>query len=137
MIHTYLSEHQALYSRVLAADVRDTAFQDDPFAKVLGSLTEGQEALYVFEDDPQKTIGDCAWNAGWVKSCFGKQVRRPDFLHCIISTLEAITLKPRIHPTPKSHRLHAGAGPDLVQEDLLLGYQHGYNAGHVRLHGHH
>lgn len=74
MIHDFLLRHQGHYGRVLTADVRDTMFQRDPFAAIMGQAGEGEEVLWVFEDDPTKTIGECAWNGGWVKSCFGEDV---------------------------------------------------------------
>jgi hypothetical protein len=77
MIDEYIqAEHGARYARVLAADVRDTAFQADPFEKVLPFPAKKgeEEALVVFGDDPTKAIGECAWNGGWVKSCYGQEV---------------------------------------------------------------
>lgn len=84
MIHAFLQRHGAAYRAVLTADVRDTMFQADPFAAILkddattkddaSKEAAGREVLFVFEDDPTKSIGDCAWNGGWVRDCFGGDV---------------------------------------------------------------
>lgn len=69
MIDDFLTEHSTQYDQVLTVDVRDTSFQSDPFSTI---ITE--DGLYISEDDPTKTIGVCAWNKGWVRSCFGELV---------------------------------------------------------------
>jgi hypothetical protein len=69
MINKFLEHHGSKYRRVLAVDVRDTAFQRDPFPLIVRD-----KGVYVFEDDPSKTISECAWNSGWIKSCFGETV---------------------------------------------------------------
>mmetsp|Transcript_18030 Transcript_18030/g.23515 ORF Transcript_18030/g.23515 Transcript_18030/m.23515 type:complete len:469 (-) Transcript_18030:345-1751(-) len=58
------------YRGVLFADVRDTAFQADPFALAF----ENNENIFLaFHGVEARTIGQCGWNGGWVKSCFGPQ----------------------------------------------------------------
>lgn len=73
----------------LAADVRDTAFQANPFPFIFSTQKENaiseerqqteqqqveieeEEAFWVFEDNPVKSINDFFWNSGWIKDCFG------------------------------------------------------------------
>ena len=69
MIHRYISSHSSEINKVLLADVRDMAFQADPFTIVK------EEGLYVFNGVESMTIGKDGWNGGWVKDCFGEEVR--------------------------------------------------------------
>lgn len=52
------------------SDLRDTAFQADPFNAILGQA--GPATLYTFHGVESRTIGQCGWNGGWVKDCFGE-----------------------------------------------------------------
>jgi hypothetical protein len=64
LIYNYLVEQekqQVVYDMILLIDVRDSAFQGDPF-KIVNS-----PGLYVFHGVESKTIGECGWNGGWVK----------------------------------------------------------------------
>lgn len=47
------------------ADVRDTMFQTDPFSRF-------DQGFYAFHGVESRTIGECGWNSGWVKDCFGQ-----------------------------------------------------------------
>ena len=67
LLYRYLRENGDTYRKVLLADVRDTAFQSDPFA----SFGEG---FFAFNGVESRTIGECGWNGGWVKDCFGKSM---------------------------------------------------------------
>ena len=51
---------------VLLLDVRDVVFQADPFAR----LDTPPTALHVFEEDAAVTVGQCAVNTAWIRSCF-------------------------------------------------------------------
>ena len=64
-------EHtRARYERVWLIDVRDSYFQRDPFEM----LPVGESALYTFNGVESITLGQCGWNSGWVKDCFGQAV---------------------------------------------------------------
>ncbi len=52
-------------------DVRDSAFQRDPFMILSSS---GEDEFHVFKEDQLFPIKDCGWNGGWVKDCFGEKV---------------------------------------------------------------
>lgn len=56
------------FSRVVMVDIRDTAFQSDPFAL----LREEAGVFHVFGEQPGVSIETCGWNSGWVKDCFGE-----------------------------------------------------------------
>jgi len=60
---------QSKYNRVWMIDVRDSAFQKDPFVM----LPAGESAFYAFGGVEDKLIADCGWNAGWIRDCFGEQ----------------------------------------------------------------
>ncbi|CAM9296723.1 unnamed protein product [Discosporangium mesarthrocarpum] len=68
LIHRFLEDQQDNYDRVLMADVRDTVFQSNPFDII------GEPGLYTFNGVEGKTIGQCGWNGGWVRDCFGEEV---------------------------------------------------------------
>jgi len=68
LLYRYLDEHGDRYRKVLLADVRDTAFQLDPFG------TFSHKGFYAFNGVESRTIGECGWNGGWVKDCFGKEM---------------------------------------------------------------
>lgn len=67
LIYEYLSAHR--FRGVLMADVRDTAFQSDPFALLDGTF----QAYHGVES---RTIGECGWNGGWIRDCFGDKKLR-------------------------------------------------------------
>ena len=60
------------YRGVLFADVRDTAFQSDPF----GAMLTTHQIFYGFNGVESRTIGECGWNGGWIRDCFGEAKRR-------------------------------------------------------------
>lgn len=68
MITSYIEMNKESIDMVLLADVRDMAFQGDPFSIV------GREGLYVFNGVESMTIGEDGWNGGWVKDCFGNSI---------------------------------------------------------------
>ena len=74
LIARFLEAHAASqYRGVLFADVRDTAFQANPFTSIL----EGDShVFYAFHGVESRTIGECGWNGGWIKDCFGEKKRR-------------------------------------------------------------
>jgi len=53
------------------ADYRDTFFQSNPFANA--NYAPGQLHVYA-EHWPFKKLGNCPFNGGWVKDCWGKEV---------------------------------------------------------------
>jgi len=66
MIDDFLAENKDEYDQVLTIDVRDSMFQGDPFSDIIV-----EDGLYISQDVPTKTIGECSWNGGWVEACFG------------------------------------------------------------------
>lgn len=52
-------------------DVRDSMFQSDPFA----FTPTDKPFFHAFAGVESRTIGECGWNGGWVKDCFGESVR--------------------------------------------------------------
>jgi hypothetical protein len=56
------------YSRIWMIDVRDSYFQSDPFQM----LPINTQAFYAFNGVEGLPIGQCGWNGGWVKDCFGE-----------------------------------------------------------------
>ena len=71
LIARLLESHStSQYRGVLFADVRDTAFQANPFTSIL----EGDSPVfYAFHGVESRTIGECGWNGGWIKDCFGEK----------------------------------------------------------------
>ena len=63
---------RARYHRVLLIDVRDSYFQGDPFAIIPRDAST--PAFHAFKGVETITIGECGWNGGWVKDCFGDAV---------------------------------------------------------------
>lgn len=78
-----------LFDKVIVLDVRDTAFQDDPFT-LLPAL-QGQYAdlihstaipedqhilhtLYVTGEDEGLPIAQCGWNSAWIRDCFSDEI---------------------------------------------------------------
>ncbi|EKX33292.1 hypothetical protein GUITHDRAFT_51279, partial [Guillardia theta CCMP2712] len=70
LIHQFFSLHPDKYKRVLMADVRDTAFQGDPFE----ILKDSSSSFLAFTGVQDRTIGQCGWNGGWVRDCFGPEM---------------------------------------------------------------
>jgi hypothetical protein len=71
-----LSEHEGykmIYNRVWLLDVRDTYFQLDPFSFIAYSDTS-PSSLHVFHGVESVSLGQCGWNSGWVRDCFGDTV---------------------------------------------------------------
>jgi len=66
----YLTRAKAgvAYRFVQVSDVRDVAFQSDPFAM----LRSGNPGVHIFLEEPGIKIGQESWNAGWVRDCFGQ-----------------------------------------------------------------
>lgn len=58
-------------SQFYVADYRDTFFQRNPFEDT--QLT-GLQLMAVAEHWPFKQIGNCPFNGGWVRNCWGKNV---------------------------------------------------------------
>ena len=67
LLYRYLKEHAGIYDKVVMADVRDTMFQENPF----GTFDTG---FYAFNGVESRTIGQCGWNGGWVRDCFGPEM---------------------------------------------------------------
>ena len=70
VISAYLERNGAggRWAKVLMADVRDAMFQSDPFAIVTSP------GFYAFHGIESRTIGECGWNGGWIRDCFGAQM---------------------------------------------------------------
>jgi len=72
LIHQFLSSDEIdsrAYRAVLLADVRDTAFQADPFS-IIDERGDGFFASSEDMDVPKRKIRDCGWNSGWISSCY-------------------------------------------------------------------
>ena len=57
-------------SNFYVADYRDTFFQSDPFE----SRLRGLDLVLFAEHFPFKQIGNCPFNGGWVRNCWGRAV---------------------------------------------------------------
>ena len=60
-------------------DVRDSFFQIDPFSFTPAPIKSSQYSppfFYIFTGVESRTIGQCGWNGGWIKDCFGDQVSK-------------------------------------------------------------
>lgn len=68
MYRDYLGAHAERFASVLITDVRDVAFQGDPFA-----VARPKAVSCAAED---QTIGQCGWNTGWLRSAYGEDVVR-------------------------------------------------------------
>ncbi|GAB5366428.1 hypothetical protein AAMO2058_001142800 [Amorphochlora amoebiformis] len=61
------------YRGVLMADVRDTAFQSNPFS----ILDEQGSVFFASSEDkdiPTRRIRDCQWNKNWIKDCHTSEI---------------------------------------------------------------
>jgi len=67
LLYRYVKEHADSYAKIVLADVRDTMFQGDPFASF-------EKGFFTFKGVETRTIGECGWNGGWVKDCWGQQM---------------------------------------------------------------
>lgn len=63
----YLQTHPE-YSKILLADVRDVAFQRDPFAWM-----GDRKGVFCFEEMTGRTIGECRSNSRMVQEVFGEE----------------------------------------------------------------
>lgn len=64
---------RAMFDRVLLIDARDSLFLSDPFV-FLPDTAQNESVFLAFGEQNKMAIGDCGWNSGWVKGCFGEQV---------------------------------------------------------------
>ena len=67
------------YERIWMVDVRDTMFQLDPF-RGAGHLypdmrSSTKDVFNVFTGVEHIHIGQCGWNSGWIRDCFGDKTR--------------------------------------------------------------
>jgi hypothetical protein len=71
LMRDYMRALPAPTGPVFFADVRDTVFQGDLFARLQG---QGEPVgFYAFQEQRPGTIAACGWNSGWVKDCFGAE----------------------------------------------------------------
>lgn len=75
----------SLFNKIIALDVRDSAFQSNPFSlipdvppypetstpPVFNFRHSHRHSLYAFAEDLTLPLGQCGWNSGWVNDCFG------------------------------------------------------------------
>eukprot|EP01031_Cornospumella_fuschlensis_P030890 gene30890-37328_t len=74
----------SLFTKIIALDVRDSVFQSDPFLLlpeedpkshnpplVFDFRHSRRHSLFVFAEDASLPLGQCGWNSGWVRDCFG------------------------------------------------------------------
>ena len=64
----YLREREGEFRRIMISDIRDVVIQRDPFG------FDTSAGVSVVTESPRKTIGECPWNAKWIKSMFGREV---------------------------------------------------------------
>ena len=67
LMDQYLKLHSSNFQRILLADVRDTAFQSDPF-----QIIKEKNGFYTFSESIH--FSEDGWNSGWVSDCFGSDV---------------------------------------------------------------
>ena len=71
------------YEGVMFTDSRDTVFQGNPFTAMQAALGgSAGRGFFAFQEAKPTTIGQCGWNSGWVKDCFG-----PDGLAAVASNV--------------------------------------------------
>ncbi|MHA1299680.1 MAG: hypothetical protein ACTSO9_09615 [Candidatus Helarchaeota archaeon] len=68
MYYIYLFIHGKKYSNVMLTDVRDVAFQRDPFD------FKHINGLCCFLEDKHMKINKCGVNSGWIKHAFGEKI---------------------------------------------------------------
>ena len=61
----FLKTHGRRYANVLLTDVRDVAFQRDPFSESHGVGVD------VFAEDARRSNGTCPINSRWLRECYG------------------------------------------------------------------
>jgi hypothetical protein len=74
LFYTNSAFFSSSYQKILTLDIRDSAFQSDPFATFSyhnDSISSSSSKLYVFGETQYNMIGSCGWNSGWIKDCFG------------------------------------------------------------------
>ncbi|MCA8955620.1 MAG: hypothetical protein KDC87_06075 [Planctomycetes bacterium] len=84
LYQAFLRVHGAEFDNVLLCDVRDVAFQRDPFD------FPRPEGLCCFLEDRRMTIGSCAFNSRWTRDLFGPEVATrlaPQAISCAGTTL--------------------------------------------------
>ena len=69
-LHMRRNHFKNQFRKVLACDVRDTAFQSNAFRL----LPTNTSVLFATGEARIANIGDCAWNRGWVVDCFGQNI---------------------------------------------------------------
>jgi hypothetical protein len=67
----YLLKHPGRFRNVLITDVRDVAFQRNPFD------FEIADAIHVAMESSKIRIGRCPWNSGWIVTGFGDAALDP------------------------------------------------------------
>lgn len=81
LFHSYLSNLERIgkYDQIWMVDVRDTMFQLDPFGEethlyVNMKGSSSKEVFNVFTGVEHIPIGQCGWNSGWIRDCFGEKI---------------------------------------------------------------
>lgn len=83
LIYEYIRRNAGIYNRVLMADVRDTCFQQNPFEIMLPS-DKANVGFYAFHGVESRSIGQCGWNGGWIRDCFGPEILQEMYDKAII-----------------------------------------------------
>jgi hypothetical protein len=74
LFHQFFSQIEATisgkYDKMMFADARDVAFEDDPFYRVPPNTS------IVFQEGLANgnPISGCGWNSGWIKDCMGPKI---------------------------------------------------------------
>mmetsp|Transcript_2248 Transcript_2248/g.2491 ORF Transcript_2248/g.2491 Transcript_2248/m.2491 type:complete len:448 (+) Transcript_2248:184-1527(+) len=91
--HEFMKHTGYKYNKVQASDIRDIAFQTDPF----DTVKDGEDTVHIFEEDSSMNIGKCWVNSNWISACYG---------HSLLG---------RIRPRPISCSGYAIGTPDAMR----------------------
>lgn len=124
-------------TNILTADFRDVFFQSNPFVynSHLWKSKGGGNLVISLEFFPNKVIGSCPFNFGWIQSCYGDEAARA-IAHNPVSC-SGVTIGPRnmvllysylqtLHMDPSYRRrsvttflkARGRSGPDLATREL-------------------
>jgi hypothetical protein len=67
LYYDYLLKAEGAFANVLITDVRDVAFQSDPFDFAI------KDRIHVAMERRDVPIGECPWTAPWVRSAYGQE----------------------------------------------------------------
>lgn len=72
-IYQWWSKKYSTDTIIMLSDIRDVQFQSNPFTYRLFEWAPPASQLVFFKEaHPNAVINRCAYNSGWIKSCYGK-----------------------------------------------------------------